>query len=63
LNVFLLTPFAVANQYVYAMIGDTEVVTLGIGTGVPIGGDALLATTGAFALGMGNFLMMVRISW
>ncbi len=54
LDVFADTPFSVADECVDAMIGDPKVFALGIRTGVAFGGDALLATTRAFALGVGN---------
>ena len=54
LDVFLLTSFSITDKCVDAMIGDAEIITFGIGTGVPFGGDALLATTRAFALGVWN---------
>ncbi len=54
LDVFADTPFSIANERVNALIGDPEVFTLGIGTGVTLGGDAFLAATSAFALGVGD---------
>ena len=51
---FADTTFSIANERVNAMIGDAEVVTFGIGTGVTLGGDAFLAATSAFALGVGD---------
>jgi hypothetical protein len=54
LDVFLLTPFAITNECVDALIGDPKIITPGIGTGVTFGGDRFLAPTGAFALGVGD---------
>ena len=54
LNVFSDTPFSIADERVNAMIGDAEIVTFWIGTGVTFGGDAFLAATSAFALGVGD---------
>ncbi len=54
LDVLLFTAFSIANERVNAMIGDLEVITIGIGTGVTLGGDAFLAATSAFALGVGD---------
>jgi hypothetical protein len=36
------------------MISDPEEVTIGIGTGVTLGGETFLAATSAFALGVGD---------
>jgi hypothetical protein len=63
LDVFLLAAFAIpavslgdaiTDECVDTLIGDAEIVTLGIGTGVTFGGDALLAATGAFAFSVGD---------
>jgi len=54
LDVFLFAPFAIANQGMDALIDNPKIVTPGIGKGVSFGGDALLAATGAFALGVGD---------
>lgn len=54
LDVFLFTSFSITNECVDAMIGDADVVTLGIGAGMAVGGDPLLAATGAFALRVGD---------
>ena len=52
LDVFLLAAFAITDKRVDALIGDPKIVTFWIGTGVPLGGDMLLAATPAFALGV-----------
>ena len=54
LDVFVDTAFSIADERVNALIGDPEVFTLGIGTGVTLGGEIFLAATSAFALGVGN---------
>jgi len=54
LDVFVDTAFSIANERVNALIGDPEVFTFGIRTGVTLGGDAFLAATSAFALGVGD---------
>ncbi len=54
LNVFVDTAFSIPNKCVNALIGDPEVLALGIGTGVTLGGETFLASTSAFALGIGD---------
>jgi hypothetical protein len=54
LDVFVDTAFSIANERVNAEISDSEIITIGIRTGVNLGGDALLATTRAFAWGVGD---------
>ena len=54
LNVFADTTFSIANERVNAMIGDAEIFTIGIGTGVTLGGDVFLAATSAFSMGVGD---------
>ena len=54
LDVFADTPFSIADECVDAMIGDPKVFALGIRTGVAFGGDAFLAATSAFSLGVGD---------
>ncbi len=54
LDVFADTPFSIPNKCVNALISDPEVLALGIGTGVTLGGDTFLAATSAFALGVGD---------
>jgi len=54
LDVFVFTPFTITDQRVDTLIGDAEIVTLGIGTGVPFSREMFLATTRAFALGVGT---------
>jgi hypothetical protein len=53
LDVFADAPFFIAGERVNTMIGDPEVLTIGIGAGVTLGGDALLETTCALALEFG----------
>ena len=54
LNVFADATFSIADERVNAMIGDAEIVTFWIGTGVTLGGKTFLAATSAFALGVGD---------
>ena len=54
LDVFADTTFSIADERVNALIGDPEIFTHGIGTCVTFGGNAFLAATGAFALGVGD---------
>ena len=54
LDVFVFTPFAIANQCVDVRISDAKVITPGIGAGVVCGGDAFLTTMRAFALRVGD---------
>jgi len=54
LDVFADTAFSIADKRVNALIGDAEIFTIGIGTGVTLGGDTFLAATSAFALGVGD---------
>ena len=54
LDVFVDTAFSIANERVNALIGNPKIFALGIRTGVTFGGDAFLAATSAFALGVGD---------
>ena len=54
LNMFVNTTFPITDDCVQQMIDDAEVITLGIGTRVTLGCELLVATAGAFALGVGN---------
>jgi len=53
-DVFLLATFAIANQCVDALIGDSKIITPGIGTGMTFGRDALLTAACTFALRVGD---------
>jgi len=54
LDVFLLAAFSIADECVDTLIGDSKVITPGIGAGVTFGGDALLAATRTLALRVGD---------
>ena len=50
LNVFVFAPFSIANQCVDTRIGDSKIITPGIGASIPFGGDGFLAAACALAL-------------
>ena len=50
LDMFVFAPSPIANECVDAVIGDSKIITSGIGAGVTFGRDAFLAATRAFAL-------------
>ena len=60
LNVVLDTPFAVADEGMYLVIGDAEVVALRIETGITGGVALFLASSCTLALGIGLHLMLDR---
>ena len=54
LNVFVNTAFPITNNRMHQAINDAKVITLGIGTGVTLGGELFGATARTFPLSVGN---------
>jgi len=54
LNVFVNTTFPITDDRVQQVIDDTEVITLGIGTGVALGCELFFATSSTFSLRVWN---------